>query len=79
VTSADQPKITRFTGGMEIKLAAGSKVGDGVGQLEACWDPMNELLDLVVHERYVVIRGCEFGAGRSVIARKDLGTGCTSG
>jgi len=46
------------------------------GRVALSWDPMNELLELVVHEGYVVIAGCQFGPGRSVVAGKELGTRC---
>jgi hypothetical protein len=46
--------------------------------LEISWDPQNELLELVVHDGYVVISGCQFGTGRSVMAGKELGTRCIS-
>lgn len=46
------------------------------GRAEVSWDPMNELLDLIVHDGYIVIAGCQFGPGRSVVAGKELGTRC---
>lgn len=79
--------VTLESGSAELRVA-GSRfteylVGVGPfslaavrGRLELSWDPMNELLDLVVHEGYVVISGCQFGPGRSVVAGKELGTRC---
>ncbi len=79
--------LTLESGSTELRVA-GSRfaeylVGAGpfslaitTGRVELSWDPMNELLDLVVHEGYVVISGCQFGHGRSVMAGKELGTRC---
>jgi hypothetical protein len=79
--------VTLESGSTELRVA-GSRFAEylvGVGPfslaitkgwVELSWDPMNELLDLVVHEGYVVISGCQFGQGRSVMAGKELGTRC---
>jgi hypothetical protein len=81
--------VTLESGSTELRVA-GSRFAEylvGVGPfslaitkgwVELSWDPMNELLDLVVHEGYVVISGCQFGPGRSVMAGKELGTRCIS-
>jgi hypothetical protein len=50
----------------------------GEGRAEASWDPSNEQLNLIVHDGYVVIIGCQFGRGRSVMAGKELSTHCTT-
>jgi len=47
------------------------------GNAQATWDPMTLQLDLIVHQGYVVIAGCQFGAGRSVTSGKELGTRCS--
>lgn len=47
------------------------------GKAVATWDPSTLQLDLVVHEGYVVIAGCQFGEGRSVTSGKELGTRCS--
>jgi hypothetical protein len=48
------------------------------GHAQVTWDPMTLQLDLVVHEGYVVIAGCQFGEGRSVAAGKELATRCSA-
>ncbi|MGC4067612.1 MAG: hypothetical protein QM784_23790 [Polyangiaceae bacterium] len=40
------------------------------------WDPVTLQLDLIVRSGYVVIAGCQFGAGRSVTSGKELATRC---
>jgi hypothetical protein len=47
------------------------------GRAQASWDPMTLQLELIVHQGYVVIAGCQFGDGRSVAAGKELGARCS--
>jgi hypothetical protein len=47
------------------------------GSMRASWDPMSLQLNLIVVEGYVVIAGCQYGAGRSVAAGRELGTRCS--
>lgn len=79
--------VTLESGSAELRVAGSRfteyQVGVGPfslatakGRVLLSWDPMNELLDLVVHDGYVVISGCQFGQGRSVVAGKELGTRC---
>jgi hypothetical protein len=46
------------------------------GRVEVSWDPLNERLALFVRDGYVVISGCQFGVGRSVMAGNELNIHC---